>query len=393
MKKYSILLPLFCSFGSLWLACSEKMSSDTDTAIEMIGDSGDIVEEDSGDITEEDSGDIVETVCSDEEYEECIYPSPDYSPIEYDGYVFSHDNIPRTMASVIRYPSDATGALPIVIVSHGGSLNDSGHTLMKEWGEQLAMHGYVVIHVAHSTFPEENLAQFCTVYEIPMEECSLPTTNPSVVLKSLDAKVVMDTLPTLATWFADNTSITLDVDKVGSLGWSGGSQVPTTLSGAKRHVSPSVVVSIPDERLGAGVVLSPQGPGFSGYFDDETGTSMESVVRPLLIATGENDWKEGNPELLPAIRAQTYENLPSFDNHHRFLYSLLPIGTGGHGTYSLGDLESGDSTLVRYSLSLISAVRAHFDAHLQESESATQYLNSEKPLVLAGQDLATWSKK
>ena len=120
---------------------------------------------------------------------------------------------------------------------------------------------------------------------------------------------------------------------------------------------------------------------------------MDSVVKPLLVATGDNDWKESNPDLYPEIRAQTYENLPDFDGQHRFLYSLLPIGTGGHGTYNLGDASSTDPQLLRLSLALSSSVRAFLDMHLLGSSDALEYINSENPLILSGRDITLWESK
>ena len=118
---------------------------------------------------------------------------------------------------------------------------------------------------------------------------------------------------------------------------------------------------------------------------------MDTVTKPLLIAIGDNDWKEvDNPTLLPEIRRQTYENLPTVDGHHRLLYSNLPIGTGGHGTYDLAYFESEDPNLVRISLALMSTVRAHFDTHLKDSETGQAYLDSDDPLELAGRGKAEW---
>ena len=63
--------------------------------------------------------------------------TPVYEIDEYSEYIFSHEDFSRTMASTIRYPTNSSESLPVIVVSHGGSFNDTGNTKLQEWGKPL----------------------------------------------------------------------------------------------------------------------------------------------------------------------------------------------------------------------------------------------------------------
>ena len=330
--------------------------------------------------------------CSPADFRGCIYAPREYSVSQVDGYTVRAPSYDREFPIRVRHPIEVETPLPVVLVSHGGTFNDDGHEELEAWGEVLAAAGYAAIHLAH-VYPEVALIErICEEQSVPADEC-VPdgSYNPATVLRSVDAIATLDDLEEISAWLEAMTGARLDPSRVATLGWSGGSQTGLALLGSRRDLSPSVRFQLADARVAGAVALSPQGPGFSGYFEDETGTSMDDVRRPVLIATGANDIKEERMELLPAIRRRTYENLPGGNGDQRLLFSELPPDVGNHVTYSRPRTNSSDERLVRLSEALASTTRAFLDALLRDDAAAEGYLDSDAPRTLAGD--ASWEAR
>jgi hypothetical protein len=136
-------------------------------------------------------------------------------------------------------------------------------------------------------------------------------------------------------------------------------------------------------------MLSPSGPGHNQYFAHERGSSWETIKPPTLMATGANDIKD-NMDQTGEVRHQGFDYLPA-DGTRYMLYSHIKQGTGGHGTYNLGDAESPNAALSSLSLTLKSVVLAFLDAHLRDDPEARAFLHSTRPSQLAGD--AEWLRK
>ncbi|MFK7984778.1 MAG: alpha/beta hydrolase family protein [Sandaracinaceae bacterium] len=332
--------------------------------------------------------------CREDALGACEYRPRQHTTDQVDGVMVDNPAYGRRFPITVRFPTDAEGPIPVIVASHGGTFNDMGHELLGTWGDTLASAGFGVIHIAHVEFGTPDATRLCEDLGIPEAECVADGSyNPGVVFKPSDGVAVLDALEDIAAMLEDARGVRLDPSRVATLGWSGGTQVGLTLLGAERDVSPSVRHTAADDRIAGAMALSPHGPGFSGYFASGSETSMDAVTRPILIATGDHDFKEGNPELLPSIRRQTFDNLPGGAGTQRLLYSRLPVGVGGHGTYNLGDLESDEPRLQRLSLALTSVARAFFDATLRDEAAARAYLDSDAPRVLAGADDTEWSAR
>src|SRR6185436_6068831 len=91
---------------------------------------------------------------------------------------------------------------PAVIWSHGGGFNDTGHRQAVEWGDALASHGYVVIHIAHATLTAEAGRAFCAAGSVPTAECVIGEDEDAnglvALVKSHDVVAVLDALPRLS---------------------------------------------------------------------------------------------------------------------------------------------------------------------------------------------------
>jgi len=300
----------------------------------------------------------------------------------------------RSLPILIRYPTDVKGPIPVVIYSHGGGFDNNGQHLGRDWAGALNGHGYAVVHLAHSETDAAGFAAMCAFAGVPESECQTGTFEAPVVARPLDISAILDERAEIGAWFNQETGKQLDGTRIVVMGWSGGSIAPLSLLGGRRQVSPtSPVYTAADDRVRAAIALSPQGPGFSGAFDNGTDHTWRDITKPVLVATGVNDVKPDNPELLGSIRRQAWEKLPGGNGNQRLLYSLLPVGTGGHGTFNLDDINSTDMSVRRFSVALSSAARAFLDVEMKDSVRAAAYLASGDVDVLADAEQADWLLK
>lgn len=336
-------------------------------------------------------GDRLHPVCNDADGVGCEYPFEAYVAGHLDGESVTDVANGRTNPITIRYPIGATGPRPVILWSHGGGLGDGGDLLSREWGDGFAEAGWVVIHVAHTNVTGAQVRSMCRFAHVPDPECTAGALQAEVLARPRDLIAILDDLPRLATVVHDRTGVDLAPERVIVAGWSAGSQGPLVLAGAMRAITPTLThFQMPDPRPMAVIAISPQGPGFSGFFENGADTSWSQITRPVLVMTGDNDIKEVNPDLLGTIRRRAWDNLPGGNGDQHLLYSHIPAGIGEHGTYNLGDQGSDDPALVRLSAALLSTARAFVDA-VDGSTTAADYLGTQLPRRLAGD--AEWSTK
>ncbi len=318
----------------------------------------------------------------------CEYVGKQLPIVERGAGTFTDPMTGRVLPLYVRFPM-GPGPYPVVIWSHGGDLNDTGHLLNDEWSRTIAANGYIVLHLAHVTLTQQTGMALCTLASVPMNECSYgvePTNAESpfiTIARPRDIIALLDQLPTLATALANAGGPTADTSKVVVAGWSGGSRAPLALFGAVRTLTPSVPrFAMTDPRPIAALTLSPAGGGFFGYFSTGTETSWQGVRGPVLVMTGQNDIKPDPPGLTGAIRRQAYDHQPA-DGKRRLLYSNLPEGVGSHDTFNLGDLHSNDERLSRLSRALVSTALAYLDSVVLDDPDATAWLASDSASTLA----------
>ncbi|HRE91133.1 MAG TPA: hypothetical protein PK095_18570, partial [Myxococcota bacterium] len=268
-----------------------------------------------------------------------------------------------------------------------------GEDKSAEWGTAFAQQGYAVIHVGHAALTATQIRAFCDRADIPEAEC-VPSgeedddTNGLVALgRSFDLIAVLDDLERLSELSVDNDGPALDLTKVAVAGWSGGSRGPMMLMGARLKPTVSApVFTNPHALPVAALYMSPAGPGFGGWFEDGSDTSDHSWTTmrgPTFSATGLHDQNPNKPELTGEVRRRHFDLLDP-DGERWLLYSNLPVGVGGHGTYDLADWQSGNARLSRLSAALASAALAFLDAHLRNDADAADWLASDNARVLAG---------
>lgn len=331
-------------------------------------------------------GDTSVAACDAEGLDGCEYASPGLTFTQRDAQA-TDEVTGRVLPLRIRVP-DGDGPFPVVVYSHGGGLNDTGHVFGAQWGEALAAHGYVTVNIGHHSITIEQAQTFCTIGSIPESDCNLSVVDDDsgviALVKRQDVIAVIDDLPALAAAAVAQGGAAVETDEVAVMGWSAGSRATMASRGLTFYPTPSSPpYSESDARIATIVALSPTGPGFGGFFADAQGSSWDTLDGPSLMATGENDVKPTNTALTGEIRREAYENQPA-DGTRRLLYSNLEVGVGGHGTYNLEDLGSSDERLDRLSRALRAAVRAHLDATLLGDAEAAAWLDTDDARVLAG---------
>jgi len=291
---------------------------------------------------------------------------------------------------------EGEGPFPVVIWSHGGGANPNGHREAQEWGHELAAQGYVVLHVAHLVPNAETGPRICEIASIPEEACVLPEdieeSGIIAIVKTLDVVAILNNLDLISALSEEQGGPALATDRVAVAGWSGGSRAPQMLMGARIHSTESsdTPLSLADPRPAAVVALSPSGPGYAGFFEDGDDHSYSTMRAPVFMATGDNDIKAEKPDLFGSGRRKAFDLQPN-DGERWLLYSNLPPGVGGHGTFELQDLESDDERVASFSAALSSSVRAFLDATVLEEDDAMEWLSTDRAQRIAGDaDEAEW---
>ncbi|MEZ4393930.1 MAG: hypothetical protein R3A48_22890 [Polyangiales bacterium] len=288
----------------------------------------------------------------------------------------------RTVPLRVCHPVGG-GPYPFVLFEHGGGLRAGGQNESVAWARVIASQGYVVVRVGHPEADATSAAALCAASGASVDACTADPEIVHTVARPTDLVAALDALPDVAAALTAAGRPTGDPSRVALAGWSGGTQGPAALFGAVREVAPGARYTLTDARPLAIALLSPSGPGFHHFFERGADHSWVQLRGPVLVLTGENDVKPDLPELTGPLRRRPHELAPA-DGSRRLLYSRLPVGVGGHGTFNLGDAESPDPRLVRLSAAIASTLLAFLDAQVKHDAAAAAYLASDRPRLLAG---------
>ncbi|MFO0546943.1 MAG: hypothetical protein U0271_01080 [Polyangiaceae bacterium] len=325
----------------------------------------------------------------------CEYPFQDLPVTVREGFTATDPVTGRVLPLLARFPTGATGSLPLVIWSHGGGFDANGHHVSEDWGNTFAGQGYAVIHIAHIPLTTDSGSVLCDLGGIAPADCSPANFDEEsgflALAKTRDVIAVLDALPDLSDASVAAGGPSIDLDHVVIAGWSAGSRAPQVVLGAKfAPLDGYPPIGLPDPRPVASIGFSPAGPEFGGFFEDASGNSWQDMRGPILYGTGTMDVKPDKPELTGAIRRVAFDDQPT-DGERWLLYSNLPVGVGGHSTFNLADLGSSDERLASFSLALRSAALAFLDAEVKGDATAEAWLASNNARVLAGD--ASWEHK
>ncbi|MFT5431426.1 MAG: hypothetical protein ACI9OJ_002122 [Myxococcota bacterium] len=323
-----------------------------------------------------------------------------------EGFTIASSAGGRELPVLVRYPADATSPLPVVLWAHGGAFNPTGHKLNLKWSTTLAKAGYAVIHWATIRPTIDELKALCMSLGVtdpalcddsavtgdpsaPPPDDAIKPFNSLTIVRAADPASILNSLPKIAEKLAEK-GIELKVDRPVVAGWSGGSQCPMQLAGATRLVGPTFPpYSQPSAIPAAFIALSPQGPGYSSFFDEDDENSWSAVRGPILVATGDGDEKPDN-DMTGAIRRKSFDLMPPGDKI--LFYSKAPHGDVVHSTFNLEGGGAESAVVSNLSTALISTVLAFLDANVHQHPAALAWLKSDNANgIVAG--LLSWESK
>jgi predicted dienelactone hydrolase len=267
----------------------------------------------------------------------------------------------RALSVQLRIPSDAPGARPVIVFSHGGGPRSECSFGNAQWGEALASAGYVVIHIAHSINAADR-AMACNAVGVP--NCSEVTAMR--YLRPGDVSAVISQIPAIATRFGLPERI--DAGRLGVAGHSFGAYTVMTAVGATVDLGMLKGKSFADSRIVSAMALSPQGPGRFGFYDNGGDDhSWAAISLPVLTQTGLGDGDPITGEAGPDRRVP-FEKMPAPDKMEAFLNE--PRAT--HDTFNL----NSDAPTEFHDWIRATAI-AWFDATLQQRDTARAWLASD----------------
>jgi pimeloyl-ACP methyl ester carboxylesterase len=194
-------------------------------------------------------------------------------------------------------------ALKLIIISHGGDGNTTGHLQFFHLGQALAEAGFVALHVNHLPSTDRLKHRFDRPLDI------------SFVLNELSHGRLERPL-----------GLAMNAERVGIIGHSWGAYTGHALAGG--HFEHG---DFTDSRVVSLVALSPQGPGQFGSFDNgPTDNTWVPILVPILNIVGElekdssvtegimkTDWRlipfqrssSSSPKILSVIPGQNHDQI------------------------------------------------------------------------------------
>jgi dienelactone hydrolase len=257
----------------------------------------------------------------------------------------------------ITYPRDG-GPFPVIVFSHGlwGS-KDNYRALTGFW----ASHGYVTIQPTHSD--SRTLGT----------RIGDPRALSDWQNRPADVSFVIDSLDEIAAK-APALKGKLDRQRIGVGGHSFGAGTAQLIGGARAFIRPGGrEKSFEDNRVSAILIMSGQGPG-----EMLTERSWERFSKPMLVMSGTEDGPTRTGQ--PAVwRKKPYELAPPGDKY-LFWVEGLDHGFGGISgarlprNVRLMNIKANEDHVLYTKI----ATLAFWDAYLDKSKEARDYLKSDK---------------
>lgn len=274
----------------------------------------------------------------------------------------------RRLSVQVRVPSDAPGARPVVVFSHGGGPRSVCSFGNAEWGEALATAGYAVIHIAHSLDAADQETACAAIGEPNCAE-----TTAMLYLRPGDVSAVISQIPTLVS--ALGLSGRLDTSRLAVAGHSFGAYTAMTAVGARVDLGTLRSHSFADARIASALALSPQGVGRFGFYDrGGSDHSWASLSLPVLVQTGlgDDDPLTGEPR---PDRRDPFVKMPAPDKMEAFIND----NRASHNTFNLtSNAPTSFHDWIR------ATGIAWSDATLQNRDAARAWLASDALVQVSG---------
>ncbi|MFO1330296.1 MAG: hypothetical protein U1F56_23335 [Rubrivivax sp.] len=278
-------------------------------------------------------------VCTAPGPEPCLYtPTTTFTPGEVEFVLRDPSRNNHPVPILVRYPRGAPGGpRPVVLWNHGGSTDPVGHRHSAERGKSLAEAGYIVIHIARLDVVSPTPAELQVCVQAGVLASTATTGAPLDACRQwlgwhlygpLNNAFVAAILPQYQIGMLPDFVGTPDGSRLIVGGWSGGSEAPLHLAGAKQTFGNYAMpqVSIP------GVVAywadSPRGPAYAGF---QSGLDEDSYypigATPFLSFSGRGD-ETGEPaesRLAAWMAPAPGSKFLSWDNDARAVHGTMDL--------------------------------------------------------------------
>jgi predicted dienelactone hydrolase len=262
----------------------------------------------------------------------------------------------------IFYPTEA-GPFPVIVFSHGaGGSQSCCDSLTRHW----ATYGYVTLQPTHEDSVslrrngDEDDAKSLAAVRDALKNPEVWKSRPEDISFVLDSFAALQNhVPALAG--------KLDASHIGVGGHSMGAFAADAIAGAMVDLPDRPGTSFADPRVGAILLLSPQGPGEFGLNDHP----WDRVALPLLSMTGSLD-RAANGEG-PEWKKIPFDRSQAGDKYHVFIE-----GANHMSFISARPLAPARAPQAEIILGYAnSAALAFWDAYLKADTGAKSYLNSD----------------
>lgn len=255
----------------------------------------------------------------------------------------------RDVPVKIYRPSNASGALPVILFSHGlgGTRNNYRYI-----GEQWAANGYISVHLQHIGSDDS----IWRGSSRPMDALRKAANGQNAMARPLDVKFVIDQLDRLnrnGDW-----KNCFDLSRIGISGHSFGGQTSFLCGGQKMARQ-----SFADPRIKAMIPMSPAVPEF-GDLD----AAYADVTIPTFVMTGTlDDSPIGGTKV--ADRRKPFDHLPAGTTGY-----LLIFNGGDHMVFSGRARAVEKATDAAFQQFIRTSSTAFWDAYLKDDPAAKAWL-------------------
>ncbi len=267
----------------------------------------------------------------------------------------------REVPIKIYYPLTEV-SFPVIFFSHGLGRSREGGAF---WGEFLASHGYVCIHIQHPGSDTEILKSARIRKRAKVRDIFSHANAENLILRVQDSKFCIDKLSEINSSFKELKG-KIDTSKIGFSGHSFGAITTQCMAGQAFNTGKDKNLSFPDSRVKGFIAFSPT---VTKRMDEKS--AFEKIVKPFFSITGDEDE-------IDMIRATAEERRIPYDNMPGGNKFLLILKGADHAALSgqkrWRDSDKDDTENIKL---IKISILAFWDAYLKENKEAKKFLNSE----------------
>lgn len=298
----------------------------------------------------------------------CQYsPTPGPDKVLTIENVVLHDSARNKNIPIKIYYPAAVGPFPVIIFSHGALASKDNYSGL---GQYWASYGYVSIHPSHADSVADS--DFRGTFRQALTDPRAWQNRPE------DVSFIIDSLAHVEQ-FAPQLSGKLDLQHIGVGGHSFGAYTAGLIGGATILLpGKTEPQSFADKRVGAVVLLSPQGEGVMGL----NAHSWDTLRLPMLLMFGSRDFGPFGEDAV--WRSEAFEKAPPGNKYEVELEGGTHMGFAGVFRY------------VGHHIAVFQCAQletlAFWDAYLKQDPKAREYLVSHGLQSFSG-DVARFANK